>query len=199
MNKNIYFIMGLVLAGIGAAGFWALNAKSPAPEPDNKQTRKVSLLTINYIPTSPTKPIYEEKFWHADSEAATEATEISLKEFSGKPVILHFWATWCAPCLQELPHLDAFAKKHGDTAHIIAVATDVKDIEKIRSFYKSKGIKNLKIAYDKKGVLAQSFRTPLLPTTVFINSQGHEIGRIQGIVEWDGKAGRLLNSHLSRN
>jgi len=198
MNKSIYFIMGLVLASIGTAGFWALKSESPPVESTKKEIRKVSLFTINYIPTSPAKPIDEGKFWQVSGTEA-DAAEATLKSFSGKPVILHFWATWCAPCVEELPHLDTFAKKYETTAHVIAVATDLKDVAKIRAFYDAKGIKNLKIAFDKNGVLARSFRTSALPSTVFINSQGHEIGRIQGMVEWTGTAGRLINTHLSRN
>lgn len=197
MNKSIYFIMGLVLASVGTAGFWALKSES-RPEPIKKEAKKVSLLTINYIPTSPTKPIPEGKFWQLPVIEG-EPVEKDLKDLSGKPIILHFWATWCAPCVQELPELDTFAKKNENTAHVIAVVADMKDVAKIRDFYKAKGIKNLSISFDKSGLLTRTFRTSALPTSVFINSQGHEIGRIQGAIEWMGTAGRLLNTHLSNN
>jgi thiol-disulfide isomerase/thioredoxin len=197
MNKSIYFIMGLVLAGVGTAGFWALKSES-RPEPIKKEAKKISLLTINYIPTSPTKPIEDGKFWQLPA-IEDEPIEKNLKDLSGKPVILHFWATWCGPCVQELPDLDTFAKKNENTAHVIAVVADMKDINKIRDFYRAKGIKNLSISFDKSGLLARTFRTSALPTSVFINSQGHEIGRIQGAVEWNGTAGRLLNTYLSKN
>lgn len=199
MNKGIYFILGLVLASVGTAGYWALKAETKPIEPPKQATKKISLLTINYIPTSPSKPIDEGKFWELQASVEAEPTEKDLKDLKGKPVILHFWATWCGPCVQELPGLDIYAKKHADTAHIIAVATDFKDVAKIRDFYKAKGIKNLSITFDKGGILSRTFRASALPTTVFINSNGHEIGRIQGAVEWTGTAGRLLNTHLSRN
>lgn len=199
MNKSIYFILGLVLAGIGAAGYWALNSEKKPIEPVKKEAKKVSLLNINYIPTSPAKPIDEGKFWELNATTNTEPLEKNLKDLKGKPVILHFWATWCAPCVAELPDLDVFAQKHENTAHVVAVATDVKDLSKIRDFYKTKGIKNLSITFDKSGILSRTFRPSALPTTVFINSKGDEIGRIQGAVEWTGTAGRLLKTHLSRN
>jgi len=198
MNKSIYFIMGLVLAGIGTAGFWALKTQDRPPEPLKKESKKVSLLTINYIPTTPTKPIAEGKFWQLP-DTQGEPIEKDLKDLSGKPVILHFWATWCGPCVQELPDLDSYAKKIEDTAHVIAIVADMKDMAKIRNFYQSKGIKNLSISFDKSGQLTRAFRTSALPTSVFINSHGHEIGRIQGAIEWSGTAGRLLNTHLSKN
>jgi thiol-disulfide isomerase/thioredoxin len=198
MNKTIYFIMGLILAVISSAGFWALKTETNPIEPVKKEPKKVSLLTINYIPTTPTKPIDEGVFWELKGPG-TETAEKNLKHLRGKPVILHFWATWCAPCVKELPDLDTFAKKHENTSHIVAVAIDLKDVEKIREFYKTKAINNLTIAFDKEGALSRAFRASVLPTTVFINSQGHEIGRIQGAVEWVGTAGRLLKTHLSRN
>jgi len=199
MNKSIYFVMGLVLAGIGTAGFWALTTETRHVEPPKKEVKKISLLNINYIPTTPAKPVDEGTFWELKAESAEAPAEKELKELKGKPVILHFWATWCAPCVQELPELDIFARKYENTSHIIAVAIDLKEAGKIRDFYKAKGIKNLSIIFDKSGALARTFRASSLPTTVFINSQGHEIGRIQGMVEWTGMAGRLLNTHLSRN
>ncbi len=199
MNKSIYFIMGLVLAGMGTAGFWALKTGTERPEPPKKEAKKVSLLTINYIPTTPAKPVEEGKFWELKTTTEIEPAIKNLKDLKGKPVILHFWATWCAPCVQELPGLDAFAKKHDNTAHIVAVATDLKDVAKVRAFYQARGIKNLKITFDKDSMLSRTFRASSLPTTVFINSQGHEIGRIQGMIEWTGTAGRLLNTHLSKN
>lgn len=199
MSKSIYFIMGLILASIGAAGFWALKTETKPVAPVQKEAKKVSLLTINYIPTTPVKPIEEGKFWELSASSATEPSEKNLTDLKGKPVILHFWATWCGPCIEELPELDAFAKKHQNTAHIVAVVTDLKDVDKIHEFYNAKGITNLNIAFDKSGTLARLFRASALPTTVFINSQGSEIGRIQGMVEWAGTAGRLLNTHLSRN
>jgi thiol-disulfide isomerase/thioredoxin len=198
MNKSIYFILGLILAGVGTASYWALKSETPPVEPLKKEAKKVSLLTINYIPTKPGKPIEEGKFWNLTG-AQSEPVEASLKSFVGKPVVLHFWATYCAPCVQELPQLDEFTMKHSDKVHVIAVALDSKDALKIRAFYETKGIKNLSIAYDKTGILARQFHTTVLPTSIFINSQGHEIGRIQGMVEWMGTAGRLLKAHLSRH
>lgn len=199
MSKGVYFILGLVLAGVGTAGYWALKAEPKPLEAPKQATKKVSLLTINYIPTSPSKPIDDGTFWELSESTEAEPAKRSLKDLKGKPIILHFWATWCGPCVEELPHLDVYAKKNENTAHIIAVATDFKDVAKIRNFYKDKGIKNLSITFDKEGILSRTFRASALPTTVFINSTGHEIGRIQGAVEWTGTAGRLLNTHLSRN
>lgn len=199
MNKGVYFIMGIILASVGTAGYWALKEEPKPVASPKPASRKISLLTINYIPTSPAKPIDEGTFWEVQASAEAKPTEKNLKDLKGKPIILHFWATWCGPCVEELPNLDTYAKKYEDTAHIIAVATDPKDISKISDFYKVKGIKNLSITFDKGGVLSRNFRASALPTTVFINSNGHEIGRIQGAVEWTGTAGRLLNTHLSRN
>jgi thiol-disulfide isomerase/thioredoxin len=198
MNKSIYFMTGLILAGIGAAGFWALKTEQRPIEPLKKESKKVSLLTINYIPTSPAKPLSETKFWQLPANDG-DPIEKDLKDLAGKPIILHFWATWCGPCVKELPDLDAYSKNLEDTAHVIAIVTDMKDVAKVREFYRTKGIQNLNIYFDKSGQLTRTFRTPALPTSIFINSQGHEIGRIQGAIEWNGNAGRLLNIHLSKN
>lgn len=198
MNKSIYFVMGLVLASVGTAGYWALKSEKNVAAPVQNEAKKVSLLTINYIPTKSEKPIEGGKFWKV-SASQTNAEEANLTSFVGKPVILHFWATFCGPCVKELPELDEYAIKHSDKVHVIAVALDLKDADKIRRFYESKGIKNLSIAYDKTGALAHKFKATGLPTSIFIDSKGHEIGRIVGMVEWSGTPGRLLKTHLSRH
>lgn len=201
MKKSVFFVLGIILAGVGTAGYWALSSTIKPTAPLKKEAKKVSLLAINYVPTTPAKPVDEGKFWEltASPEMENQTAEKDLKDLKGKPVILHFWATWCAPCVQELPELDTFAQKYEQGIHIIAVATDVKDAGKIREFYKAKGIKNLSVIFDKNGTLSRYFRPTALPTTVFINSKGDEIGRIQGMVEWTGTAGRLLNVHLRKN
>jgi thiol-disulfide isomerase/thioredoxin len=196
MNKGVFFALGIVLAGVGTAGYQALKVDPQPIEVKKKEPTKVSLLTINYIPSTPTVPLENIAYWEKGEKG--EVVEKNLKDLQGKPVILHFWATWCGPCVKELPDLDAFAGKQ-KAAHIVAIATDLKDAEKIRNFYQSKGITNLTIAFDKSGSLHRSLNTTGLPTTIFINSQGHEIGRIQGIIEWTGKAGRLLKAHLTKN
>ena len=199
MKKSIYLISGFILAVIGTIGLWVLNKEPQPAEPVKKEAKKVSLYTINYIPLTPAKPVEEGKYWEIEKDADTEPVEKDIKDLKGKPVILHFWATWCGPCVQELPALDTFARKYAKGAHILAVATDMKDIPKIRAFYKTKGIQHLKINFDKSGLLSRSFSPAALPTTVFINSNGEEIGRIAGMVEWDGLAGRLLNTYLNQN
>ena len=196
MNKSIFFVLGIVLAGVGIAGYQALKADPKPVEAPKRETRKLSLLTINYIPSPPTVPLEDVKYWEAREEG--DVVEKNLKDLQGKPVILHFWATWCGPCVKELPDLDAFAKKQ-KAAHIVAVVTDLKDAAQIRDFYKSKGIANLKVAFDKSGALPRFFKASGLPTSIFINSQGHEIGRIKGMIEWTGIAGRLLKTHLTKN
>ena len=172
MRKNVYFFSGIFLAVIGAIGFWALKGEQRAIEPIKKKEGKtVSLLTINFIPTSPVKPVNDSTFWEAEPESVSEPQEKNLKELQGKPVILHFWATWCGPCIQELPALNAFSEAHKKEFHVRAVTTDLKDVSKIQNFYKGKGITDLIIAFDRNNYLARSFHVSNLPTTLFINSK----------------------------
>lgn len=200
MKKSSYFIIGIILSIMAAAGFWALKEDRKKPEILQKTTKKISLLTINYIATPPSKPLEDGKYLEYSTISDTTPIEKDLKDLKGKPVILHFWATWCGPCVKELPELDRYVEKHQEKAHIIALVTDFKDIEKIRAFYAAQGIKNLPIMVDKKAALAHKLHaSSALPTTVFMNSSGVEIGRIQGAIDWSGMAGRLLDAHLSRH
>ncbi len=117
-----------------------------------------------------------------------DGNERTLDDFQGRVVVLNLWATWCAPCRKEMPSLDRLqAKLGGDDLEVVALAVDRGDISKITSFYEELGVTNLTIYHDPTAKAGRTLRAPGLPTTLLVDREGNEIGRVLGDAEWDGE------------
>ena len=113
---------------------------------------------------------------------------INLKSFEKSLIIINFWATWCAPCIEEMPSLNRLKTNPiFNNLEIIPINVGRDNIEKTKDFYKKLKIKDLKIYFDKDVELAKKFLLRGLPTTVFVNKQGEEFARVIGFVDFDDK------------
>lgn len=124
----------------------------------------------------------------APDEAYTDDadTERRLAAFRGSGLIVNFWATWCAPCVKEMPALDALAKEmKSDGIAVLALSADREGAPVVRRFYEKNGITRLDIAIDRMSRVARTLKVEGLPTTVLFNADGREIGRLVGTAEWD--------------
>ena len=118
----------------------------------------------------------------------SDGKPVTLAAFRGKPVLVNLWATWCAPCVAELPTLDRLGK--AGTVRVVAVSQDM-DAAKIEPFLR--GRKVALTAYrDPKLGLSLAYRANL-PTTILYDAAGHEVWRMSGGFAWDGAdAARLI-------
>ena len=117
-----------------------------------------------------------------------ENETINLNEFKNSLIILNFWATWCAPCKEEMPSLDSLqVNSIFNNLKIIPINVGRENIEISKRFYKELKIKNLEIYYDKNVNLANKFLLRGLPTTILINKNGEEFARIIGYVDFNEK------------
>ena len=113
---------------------------------------------------------------------------INLKEFENSLIIINFWATWCAPCIEEMPSLNRLqANPVFNNLKIIPINVGRDNIEKSKNFFKKLKINNLKIYFDSDVELSNKFLLRGLPTTVFVNKKGEEFARIIGFVNFDDK------------
>ena len=113
---------------------------------------------------------------------------IDLNQFKNSLIIINFWATWCAPCIEEMPSLDNLqVNPLFSNLEIIPINVGRDSTEKSINFYKKLKINNLKIYFDKDTQLANKFLLRGLPTTIFINKKGEEFARIIGFVNFDDK------------
>jgi thiol-disulfide isomerase/thioredoxin len=124
--------------------------------------------------------------------------ELTLADFRGKVVVLNLWATWCAPCRREMPSLDRLQAEHrGDDLLVLPLSVDRADLAKIQEFYEEVGVEHLDIYRDPKAAASRALGAFGLPTTVVIDREGRDVGRLLGPAEWDGEeAVALLRSLL---
>ena len=110
---------------------------------------------------------------------------VNLDDFKGKLVILNFWATWCAPCKEEMPSLDDL-QLNGKLSNlkIFPINIGQEDISKSESFFKELDIKNLNIYFDAPVTLAKKFSLRGVPTTILFNKRGEEFARIIGSIDF---------------
>ncbi len=117
---------------------------------------------------------------------------INLNKYKDSLVIINFWATWCAPCLEEMPSLDKLQTNPVfNNLKIIPINVGRDNIEKSKNFYKKLKIKNLDIYFDKDVKLAKKFLLRGLPTTIFINKNGEEFARLMGFANFNNK--KIIN------
>ena len=123
---------------------------------------------------------------------AQDGEPTSIAKWQGRTVLLNLWATWCAPCLREMPALDALQKElGGDGFEVVAVSIDMKSDKKPKAFYKKTGIKDLAFYQDQSMGIFTSLRklgiAKGMPTTVLIGKDGCMIGSLSGPAEWHGQ------------
>ncbi|MGB0684114.1 MAG: TlpA disulfide reductase family protein [Magnetovibrionaceae bacterium] len=119
--------------------------------------------------------------------------EVRLKDLQGKGVVLNFWATWCAPCVREMPALDRMKQAlEGESVTVLAISQDRQGVPAARKFYDKAGLQSLDVLVDKKSALIRALGGRGLPTTVLINAEGREVGRVEGEWEWDSEEALTL-------
>jgi thiol-disulfide isomerase/thioredoxin len=115
--------------------------------------------------------------------------ETSLTDLRGLGLVVNFWATWCAPCVKEMPALNRLARVAGERGlRVLALSADREGASVVREFYEKNNIRHLPVAIDKLSRVARAIGIDGLPTTVLYDSQGREIGRVIGVAEWDMSA-----------
>ncbi len=108
----------------------------------------------------------------------------------GGPVLLNLWATWCAPCVVEMPMLDDLASEYGDALRVVTVSQDMQGAEKVVPFFAESKFSNLEPWLDPDNALGFGIGGGVLPTTVLYDSQGKEIWRVVGEYDWTSAATR---------
>ena len=123
--------------------------------------------------------------------------EFSLNNYKGNLVILNFWATWCAPCKDEMPSLDLLAENPNlDNLKVFPINIGKDTNEKSMNFFEDLEIKNLEIYFDTPNTLAKKFKLRGLPTTIFFNKEGLEFARIIGSIDFvDEKLIKWLSNY----
>ena len=111
---------------------------------------------------------------------------LTLADFRGRVVLLNVWATWCVPCREEMPTLDALlGRLGGPDFHVLPLSIDEGGLEPVRRFYTEIGIRHLDTYLAESVRALAAFAVAGLPTTILIDREGRERGRLVGPAEWD--------------
>ncbi len=118
---------------------------------------------------------------------------LTLSSFKGKTVLLNLWATWCAPCREEMPSLDRLQKALGsDKFEVVALSLDRQGVDAARKFLTDVKAQNLKLYVDPTAKQGTALNLVGMPTTILIDRQGRELGRLTGPAEWDSPDAKKL-------
>jgi thiol-disulfide isomerase/thioredoxin len=160
-----------VLAGGGSLAALVL-ARKPAASEDAGRSFS------DMVPTNPKRPLPPILFTDADG------TPHSLNQFVGRGVLLNLWATWCAPCIAEMPALDRLAAALGGDVAVLPLSSDRGGAPVVEKFFHAHDINSLAVWLDPRGEATQALNLRGIPTTLIIDREGLEVGRIEGAVDW---------------
>ena len=114
--------------------------------------------------------------------------KINIKEFNGNLLLLNFWATWCAPCKEEMPSLDRLqVNQNLSNLKIFAINISQESKKKVDSFFEDLNIKNFEPYFDAPTTLAKTFSLRGVPTSILIDKDGKEFARIMGSIDFNDK------------
>ena len=160
--------------------------------------------TVSAVNRAPPRTGWMEKFEPAATPSALPAAVFTeqdgkkraLADFGGRIVLMNFWATWCGPCVREMPSLERLHRKLGSKNFtVVALSQDRKGWEKITPFRKDLGLAALPLFHDVGSKMMFGARVRGLPTTILIGRDGRELGRLTGHAEWDSDEAVALLRH----
>ena len=180
--RNGFLALGLVLAMVPLpiVPLMGTGASVPAAAAERAACTAPPAALGKYQPAKPGASLPAVPFVDADG------AEQPLDGLRGRALLVNFWATWCAPCVEEMPALDRLAagtKANGP--QVLTLSADREGATVVRKFYEVNGIRNLPVALDKTGRLARATGIGGLPTTLLYAADGSEVGRVVGIAKWD--------------
>ena len=123
-----------------------------------------------------------------------DGADTSVAKLGGKPLLVNLWATWCAPCVKELPTLDALQGAQKSKLALIAVSQDMGPQSSVDAFLASKKIGRFAAYHDPDMALSSALGVQVLPTSILYDAAGKEVWRYTGDLDWTGAAaGKLLD------
>ncbi len=174
--------------------------KSPEPAQANEQAAASTATSPDEAtgPAAPaTAPAGGLDRSHAGQPAPAAAFQTldgkpqTLAGFRGKPLLLNLWATWCAPCVKEMPTLDALATREAGKLTVLPVSQDMDGAAKVTPFLAKEQLKMLKPALDPKMGLSLAYQANL-PTSILYGSDGKEVWRYTGDLDWAGVKAKAM-------
>jgi thiol-disulfide isomerase/thioredoxin len=119
---------------------------------------------------------------------------IRLSDFEGQPVLVNLWATWCAPCIREMPTLDALAGREEGRLKVLTISQDFQGADVVTPFFAENGFAHLEPWLDEANAMLSALESDTLPITVLYDEDGNELFRVYGGMDWSGERAETLIS-----
>jgi thiol-disulfide isomerase/thioredoxin len=174
-------LIGAAVLALGATlGLRAVLAPpEPPPPPPRAEAPARPALGVWQPAATPGAPVALD---FADGEGGAR----SLAEWRGRVVLVNLWATWCAPCVEEMPALDRIAARlGGPDFEVVAIAVDRQGVAIVRPFLEKLGLSRLALYLDPTNAVVRVLGAPGLPVSVVVDREGRELGRVLGAAAWD--------------
>ncbi len=187
--------MRSTIVGLAAATMlFAVGAQAyPGMEKQAERQVQSSVDLISVLP----KPFPIEAVAFKDSEGSS----VDFSQYKGKVIMVNMWATWCPPCVRELPAISRFSAKIGsDDFEVLPVSIDLEGNKQVEPFLKSLGMEDFNTYYDKEQKLGNVFPLDTIPATFILNREGELIAFVRTFVDWDDdKAVTLIKGFLAES
>lgn len=181
--RNGIVAAGAVAVAVLAAGTIVAIGRpvaSPQPAAQGAACAPSAGEFVNFTAVQPPKPLVETPFFDQDGR------ERRFADWRGKGLVVNFWATWCAPCVKEMPDLDRLnTRLKNEGIEVLALSSDREGAPAVESFYRRHGLKTLPILIDKGGAVGRALKVTGLPTTLIVDREGREVARVVGLAAWD--------------
>jgi thiol-disulfide isomerase/thioredoxin len=126
-----------------------------------------------------------------------DGSDLTLAAFQGKYVLVNFWATWCAPCRKEMPHLSEIQDElGGPDFEVVTIATGINQRPAMERFLEDIGVDNLPLHTDNNSALARDMGVIGLPVTLILNPDGFEVARLIGDADWASENAKAILTAL---
>jgi len=184
MRRRALLIVGAGAAGGSLAVAWRLGkpaVHTPLSGPAADGTRLLGIEALQ--PTDPPAALAPATLVDGDGVAH------GVADFAGTGLVINLWATWCVPCVAELPALAVLAGRLKDSSiRVLAASSDRGGAAAVEAFYRQHGIAGLAVWLDPKGEAARIWGARGIPTTIIVDREGRERGRLEGAVDWASEA-----------
>lgn len=185
-NKSIYILSFIALC-IGVLSFYDLGNTPNNDIPQGLTAGEMKRFVFH----DQKIPAPDAAFYDASGN------EVNFSDFKGKVILVNLWATWCAPCIKEMPDLNELQKSlGGENFEVVLISQNSDGIESSLEFIAEKSITDLDTFIDSKRNIARALKTSSLPTSVLIDAEGYEVGRLIGPAEWNSADAQALINYF---
>jgi thiol-disulfide isomerase/thioredoxin len=179
MKRRNLIVAGVIItAAIAVASIALLSSRTPSAP---SATPKSGVASVGQLRWSEAPQLLP-----ATAFSDEKGTSRTLRDFAGRVLVVNFWATWCEPCIREMPSLDALeASLGGEKFGVVAINQDRNGAEVAKPFLETNGWSHLALYTDPRSQAVRDMAVRGLPTSLIVDGKGREVARLEGTTTWD--------------